>query len=90
MKLFRTDGTHEEMDLRTDLDTLQKHVGGYIEFFRFKDGSALVVNEEGKLIQLPVNKTATVLTQAKGQPEMIVGDCLFLTRDEMRLMRKAS
>jgi len=90
MKLFRTDGTHEEIELRTDLDTLQKFVGGYIEFYQFTDGSALVVNEEGKLLDLPVNKTATALTQVKRKPDLIVGDCLFLTRNEMRLMSIAS
>lgn len=40
-----------------DLESLQKAVGGYIEaIYPFDDPVALVCNEEGKLIGLPLNR----------------------------------
>lgn len=93
MKHIRADGTNEECDLRTDLTTLRKFVGGDVLVCYFDDGSSLLVNNEGNegnASDLPVNKVATVIAQAKNQPEIVFGDCLFLTREETRLMKTAS
>ncbi len=66
--LYKTDGTSEAVSLkpRNRLKTLQKLVGGYIEIiylFPYSsqlgglvDGEKdLVINEEGALLNLPVN-----------------------------------
>lgn len=42
-------------EIENELATMQKLVGGYIEVVSMGGGVALVVNEEGKLIDLPVN-----------------------------------
>lgn len=45
------------IELEHDLPTLQKAVGGHIEaVYPFDDPVALVVNEEGKLNGLPLNR----------------------------------
>ena len=50
------------IDLKTDLDSLQKAVSigapdqGLIEFVYLEDNVSLVLNEEGKLINLPANR----------------------------------
>lgn len=40
----------------TDLRSLQKIVGGYIEFMAISSNSAIICNEEGKLNGLPGNR----------------------------------
>lgn len=42
-------------DIKNDLETLQGFVGGYIEAVNMGQGVCLVVNEEGKLNNMPVN-----------------------------------
>jgi len=44
-----------------DLKAAQKFVGGYVEGIPFPNGDYLIVNEEGKLIGLPLNPEATAL-----------------------------
>lgn len=41
--------------ITNDLATFQGLVGGYIEVLSMGEGVGVVVNEEGKLIDLPVN-----------------------------------
>ena len=43
------------------LKSAQEFVGGYIECITFPNGDVLIVNEEGKLMQLPLNPEATAL-----------------------------
>lgn len=42
-------------EVENELATFQSLVGGYIEVLSMGDGVGLIVNEEGKLIGLPVN-----------------------------------
>lgn len=42
-------------DIKNDLETLQGLVGGYIEAVNMGQGVCLIVNEEGKLNNLPEN-----------------------------------
>lgn len=42
-------------EVENELATFQGLVGGYIEVLSMGDGVGLIVNEEGKLIGLPVN-----------------------------------
>ena len=44
-----------------DLKSAQDFVGGYVEGITFPNGDYLIVNEEGKLIGLPLNPEATLL-----------------------------
>jgi hypothetical protein len=66
--LYKVDGSKEPLILtpETRLETLQKLVGGYIEIIHIIDLVAslkgnelarkdLVINEEGRLLELPVN-----------------------------------
>ena len=43
------------------LEELQAIVGGNIEIIPTKDGRIMVLNEEGKLLDLPRNEQATIL-----------------------------
>ena len=43
------------------LKEAQDFVGGYVECITFPNGDLLIVNEEGKLMQLPLNPEATLL-----------------------------
>lgn len=42
-------------DIKNDLETLQGLVGGYIEAVNMGQGVCFVVNEEGKLNNMPAN-----------------------------------
>ena len=44
-----------------DLKTAQDFVGGYVECITFPNGDVLIVNEEGKLMSLPLNPEGTAL-----------------------------
>ena len=50
-------GKYAEMvDIERTLAAEQAAVGGYVEFVRLEEGVTLIVNEEGKLDQLPLNR----------------------------------
>lgn len=59
-------------------EELQKIVGGYIEIVNLDDNHIMVVNEEGKLMDLPYNQKATYLYQNRfiGCSDYIVGNVL--------------
>lgn len=62
------------------LEELQEYVGGYIEIVRLSDKFLMVVNEEGKLLNLPFNSEATdIARQHKAiyPHDMIVGNALI-------------
>ena len=44
-----------------DLKSAQDFVGGYVECITFPNGDVLIVNEEGKLKNLPLNPEGTAL-----------------------------
>jgi hypothetical protein len=46
------------------LEQAQEFVGGYVEGITFPNGDYLIINEEGKLIGLPLNPEATALWRA--------------------------
>ena len=47
-----------------DLKTAQDFVGGMVEGISFPNGDYLIVNEEGKLMGLPLNPEGTALWRA--------------------------
>ena len=78
---YKTDGTAKQVKPTNGedftLEELQSFVGGYIEIVSLND-MFLVVNEEGKLNNLPVNANATALwEQVYGKTDVIVGDVLY-------------
>ena len=61
------------------IEELQEHVGGYIEIIRLTNKYLMVVNEEGKLLNLPFNSEATDIARrhkAIYPNDMIVGNAL--------------
>ena len=47
-----------------DLKSAQDFVGGMVEVITFPNGDVLIVNEEGKLMGLPLNPEGTALWRA--------------------------
>lgn len=78
--IYGTDGSIKEVQPKngTDfsLEELQGVVDGYVELIGLSDDRLMVVNEEGKLIGLPINGNATVLARLEGYDDIIVGDVL--------------
>lgn len=84
--LIRTNGTQEEITIPNDdssLEVMQKAVGGFIEMVDLYDGRWFIVNEEGKLLNLPVNKIASDICEKAGRHETIVGDVLLCSENEI-------
>ena len=64
------------------LDELQKYVGGLIEIVRTKDNKPMIINEEGKINDLPINQKATEI-YPYNEYDFIVGDVLICQEDEI-------
>jgi hypothetical protein len=88
----KSDGTDAEVRPKNGkaftLEELQSLVGGYIEPLHTGPplNMALVVNEEGKIRNLPLNANATAVFQGimyPGTEDFIVGDAVILTEEEM-------
>ena len=85
-KYIKTDGILYEIHLvepangkHFSLRELQEFVGGYIEIvFNLPDDMIMVVNEEGRLKELPINAAATILA---GQT--IVGNVLYCKANQV-------
>ena len=82
--ILKTDFTQVELNPKngTDfsLEELQKIVGGYIEIVNLNEEYIMVVNEEGKLLGLPANPSATIIARQG----LIVGDVLVCRREEVK------
>jgi len=87
--ILRTDGTSETVTLpdgNDKLTALQGLVGGWIEAITLDAWRTLIVNEEGKLHNLPVNELATAALHAADpiwRLDTILGDAVICTRDEL-------
>lgn len=84
-QVITTKGIRREVDLSdkdTQLRTLQELVDGYIEIICVGK-KLMVVNEEGKLRGLPVNKRATEIALKNGIHDIIVGDVVLCNPDEI-------
>ena len=64
------------------LDELQTFVGGIIEIVKTKDGRTMVINEEGKINDLPINQKASLLYQYN-EFDFIAGDVLICDSKEI-------
>lgn len=74
-----TDFTTEVLDLDADeYQQLSDAVGGLIQPVDLKTDLTIIVNEEGKLISLPVNVIGTHMwTRSYGVTDVIMGNCVF-------------
>jgi len=84
-RIIYIDGREEEIQDPL-LENMQEIVGGYIEDIRLPNGKVMIVNEEGLLLRLDINKKATdYLLQFKGDMRYfpkIVGNVVILNNDE--------
>lgn len=88
-KIYKTNG--EVLDIEpkngTDfqLEELQAIVGGFIQIIEISDTEIMVMNEEGKLENLPFNEKATAIYQKSilGVEDFIVGDVLVCKDKEV-------
>ena len=76
-----------------DLKAAQDFVGGYVEGIPFPNGDYLIVNEEGKLRNLPLNPEATALWRATfdndnfitGRNDFVVGPAILIKKSALKL-----
>ena len=82
----------EDVKDEPDLKTAQDFVGGMVEGISFPNGDYLIVNEEGKLMQLPLNPEATLLwrltfTKDKyvtGYDDFVVGPAILIKKKALK------
>jgi hypothetical protein len=74
------------------LKEAQDFVGGMVECITFPNGDLLIINEEGKLMQLPLNPEATTLWRmtftkdkyATGYDDFVVGPAIYIKKDAIK------
>jgi hypothetical protein len=74
------------------LKEAQEFVGGYVEGITFPNGDYLIINEEGKLKNLPLNPEATVLWRATfdndnyitGRNDFVVGPAILIKKAALK------
>ena len=75
-----------------NLKEAQEFVGGMVEGITFPNGDYLIINEEGKLMQLPLNPEATTLWRATftkdkyafGYDDFVVGPAILIKKDALK------
>ena len=68
----------QHKDESPSLSDAQKFVGGWVEVVQVNDG-ILIIDEEGKLKDKPVNEVASKMYADKyGDADIIVGDAIFI------------
>ena len=71
---------------------VSEFVGGMVECITFPNGDLLLINEEGKLIGLPLNPEATALWRATfdndnfvtGRKDFVVGPAILIKKDALQ------
>ena len=86
--VIKTDGIIDALHPKNNkvftLDELKSVVGGYIEIVPLDELYSMVVNEEGKLLNLPINEGATrVYRTSKNTDDFIVGNVLICSNKEI-------
>ena len=79
--IYKTNGevieTSPKNGTNYTLEELKEIVGGYIEIIHLTENKIMVINDEGKLINLPHNENATILfSLCLDTIDFIVGDAL--------------
>ena len=76
--------TTKEIQSKKDdpsLSDAQKFVGGWVEVVQVNDG-ILIIDEEGKMKNKPVNEIASKMYADKyGDADVIVGDAIYIPKD---------
>ena len=75
-----------------DLKTAQEFVGGYVQGIELPNGDYLIINEEGKLMGLPLNPEATTLWKATfdndnyitGRDDFVVGPVILIKKAALK------
>ena len=75
------------------LKEAQEFVGGYVEGITFPNGDYLIINEEGKLRNLPLNPEATALWKATfdndnfitGRNDFVVGPAILIKKQALKI-----
>ena len=75
-----------------DLKAAQEFVGGYVEGITFPNGDYLIINEEGKLMGLPINEQATKLWKETfdndnfitGRNDFVVGPAILIKKAALK------
>lgn len=73
-----THGFHAPVKYHDTLGYLQEKVGGYIEYLPINDELAIIVNEEGKIMDLEINVIASRIIRYLGIKDIIVGNCMIV------------
>jgi len=76
-----------------NLEAAQEFVGGMVEGITFPNGDYLIINEEGKLMNLPLNVEATKLWRstftkdkyAFGYDDFVVGPAILIKKDALKI-----
>ena len=76
-----------------DLKAAQEFVGGYVEGIEFPNGDYLIINEEGKLKNLPFNPEASALWKATfdndnyvtGRKDFVVGPAILIKKQALKI-----
>ena len=71
---------------------VSEFVGGMVECITFPNGDLLLINEEGKLIGLPLNPEATALWRATfdndnfvtGRKDFVVGPAIYIKKHALK------
>ena len=74
------------------LKEAQDFVGGMVECITFPNGDLLIVNEEGKLRNLPLNPEATLLWKmtfdndnyVTGRKDFVVGPAIYIKKHALK------
>lgn len=89
-EIIKTDGTRQPVQpvngSNFTLEEMQTIVGGYIELVELDGNTTMVVNEEGKLEDLPLNLKATGVFRSHypDSDDFIVGDVLVGNNNQIR------
>ena len=87
-KHYKTDGTIKEIEPKNKkhftLKESQAFVGGLIEIVYLKDSQIMIVNEEGKINNLPINVKATDLIRSQGIRDIIAGNAFVCDTKQIR------
>ena len=86
--VIKTDGTKDALQPKNNkvftLEELKSVVGGYIEIVQLTEDYLMVINEEGKLLNLPINVIATrVYRASRNTEDFIVGNVLICSNKEI-------
>ena len=85
--LVLSNGELKEQEIGTELEDLQKIVGGWIEIpflsHKFRDnGIDVIINEEGKLIEGMKPEIVILDGETEELLDIVYGNCIFASHDE--------